>query len=61
MRLGWKKAWGTFKRKLLKRYIWKHQSAKREWKKGRAKGGILTGIRRDCEVEEKEGVAKDKW
>ena len=54
------RAWKTFKRKLWKRYIWKHQSAKREWKKGRAKDGILTGVRRDCEMEgkmeEEEGV-----
>lgn len=45
----------TLKKRLLKRYIWKHQSAKKEWKKGKAKSGILTRVRIDCEKEEEMG------
>lgn len=40
------------KERLLEEYIWKEQTAKREYKKGSAKGGILVGIREGLGMEE---------
>ena len=43
--------------KLSKDYIWKAKAATRESKKGRAKGGLLVGIRN----EKGEHVAVEEW
>ncbi|KMQ86341.1 hypothetical protein RF55_14685, partial [Lasius niger] len=40
------RGWEIIKRSLSKRFSWKCQYAIREKKKGRAKGGIITGIRK---------------
>jgi len=60
--LGGKKGWGGIKGKLPKGYVWGAQWARRESKKGRAKGGMVMGIRKEwtekgrrIEVEE-EGI-----
>jgi len=57
-----KKGWGGIKGKLPKRYVWGAQWARKESKKGRAKGGMVMGIRKEwmekgrgIEVEE-EGI-----
>lgn len=44
--------WGKLYEKLPRGWKWKCQHAKRESKKGRARGGIITGVR--CEIEERE-------
>lgn len=48
--------WVKIKSRLSQNFIWVHQAAKRENKKGRAKGGILTGVRKNWSTEE----VKDK-
>jgi len=48
------KDWEKKKKDLPKEFIWKSQHATREKKKGRAKGGIITGVRRG--IEEIDGV-----
>lgn len=46
------KQWERLKEKLSDKFIWKCAAAKREKIKGRAKGGIITGIRRGVREEE---------
>lgn len=67
------KEWGNMKQKLPSGWKWRYQEAKREKKKGRAMGGIITGVREGIEEEEgdtgeREGiqerrikVEKEKW
>lgn len=44
--------WGKLKGRMPEGWRWKSQPAKRDSKKGRAKGGIITGVRK--EIEERE-------
>lgn len=46
------KGWERVKERLPEGYTWKEQTARREHKKGRAKGGMLVGIR--------EGIGREK-
>lgn len=68
------KRWDRVKNKLPKEYGWRVQWARKGSKKGRAKGGILMGIRKELmigkekETEEEEGriigeikVEGEKW
>lgn len=48
------KNWEKIRNKLPGGYVWKYQPAVRENKKGRAKGGIITGVVKDWEVREEE-------
>jgi len=53
------KEWGSLKLRLSKRFVWKCQYVVRVKKKGRAKGGIITGIRKGTEeinVEETKAI-----
>ena len=50
------KEWKNLKSKLPKEYKWKCEEAKRNNKKGRAKGGIITGVRKEIEEVEEKGV-----
>ena len=45
------KYWKNWEKKLPKDFEWEYQYAIRENKKGRAKGGILTGVRRTIKTE----------
>ena len=48
--------WGYIERRLPRGYVWFRQWPQRERKKGRAIGGMLTGVRKGLEVvEEGEG------
>lgn len=51
-----KKAWESIKDRLPEEYKWKMQEAKREYKKGRTKGDMILGIKKDLieEVIEEE-------
>lgn len=67
------KEWEKWEKKMPKGWDWKCQGAKREEKKGRAKGGIITGVRWEMRTEEKESeyidgveerrvrIGKDEW
>ncbi len=66
------KGWEKLAKRLPKEYEWKCKAAKREKKKGRASGGIITGVRKDIVVEDNnfefDGAVKnvvkigdDKW
>ncbi|XP_050471575.1 golgin subfamily A member 6-like protein 22 [Bombus huntii] len=47
--------WERVKHRLPKEYDWKCRAARREWRKGRAKGGIITGVNKNLrEIEYKE-------
>ncbi|CAD6240933.1 GSCOCG00012595001-RA-CDS, partial [Cotesia congregata] len=46
------KEWGWWERRLPKEWVWKYEPARRENKRGRAKGGIFSGVKR--------GLKKDK-
>lgn len=46
------KQWERLKEKLPDKFIWKCAAVKREKIKGKAKGGIITGIRRGVREEE---------
>lgn len=47
--------WERVKHRLPKEYVWKCRAARREKKKGRARGGILTGTNKNLrEIECKE-------
>lgn len=47
--------WKRVKHRLPKEYDWKCRAARREWRKGRAKGGIITGVNENLrEIEYKE-------
>jgi len=51
--------WGSLKLRLSKRFVWKCQYAVRAKRKGRAKGGIITGVRKGIEeinVEETKTI-----
>lgn len=48
------KNWEKLEKRLPKEYKWKCRPAKREKKRGRASGGIITGVRIDIEVKERE-------
>jgi len=48
------KEWEGIERKLPKGYIWGTKWAKREYKKGRAKGGMIMGIRKEIIEKGKE-------
>ncbi|TGZ46879.1 Uncharacterized protein DBV15_12501, partial [Temnothorax longispinosus] len=53
------KEWEKMKRNMSKKFVWKCQYAIREKCKGRAKGGIITGIRKEIEeidIKEVESV-----
>ena len=50
--------WENFKDTLPNDWTWKYRQAKRSHKKGRAKGGIVTGIKRIFK-EEREGYCSD--
>ncbi|XP_077272062.1 uncharacterized protein LOC143902767 [Temnothorax americanus] len=47
------KEWSKVKKIMPERYVWKCQPATREKKRGRARGGIITGVRKGLEVEER--------
>ncbi|XP_018406609.1 PREDICTED: uncharacterized protein LOC108782751 [Cyphomyrmex costatus] len=53
------KKWNKIKRKLPKGFTWKCQAAKRKNRKGRAMGGIITGVREGIE-EVGEGGEKSE-
>ncbi|KYN04775.1 hypothetical protein ALC62_04348 [Cyphomyrmex costatus] len=65
------KEWENMKQRLPKGWKWRYQEAKREKKKNRAMGEIITGVREGIEevdIEEREGiqerrikVEKEKW
>lgn len=46
-----KKAWESIKDRLPKGYKWKMQETKKEYKRGRAKGDMILGIKKDL-IEE---------
>lgn len=46
------KKWNKLKEKLPQDYKWKCQFAKKEKSKGTAKGGIITGVKKDIKEEE---------
>jgi len=51
--------WGSLKLRLSKRFVWKCQYAVRVKRKGRARRGIITGIRKEIEeinVEEMKAI-----
>jgi len=48
-----KNDWEKLKEKMPEGWKWRCQPASRECKKGRAKGGIITGIRVDLEEKER--------
>ncbi|XP_018405647.1 PREDICTED: golgin subfamily A member 6-like protein 6 [Cyphomyrmex costatus] len=50
--------WENLKERMPEGWRWRQQSASRDCKKGRAKGGIITGVR--TELEEKENVCKEE-
>ncbi len=50
------KNWENTRNKLPKEYRWKSEHAKRSKKRGRAKGGIITGIKEDVEEIEEERI-----
>ena len=55
------KEWERLERKMPEGWKWRCQPAEKDCKKGRAKGGIVTGVRRELEekevgYEEKEGL-----
>ncbi|KAJ3651306.1 hypothetical protein Zmor_017356 [Zophobas morio] len=57
--------WNKLKDVLPKEFQWKLQGAKKEKRKGRAKGGIITGVKKDIkEIEEgaieMEGIVERK-
>ncbi|TGZ50550.1 Uncharacterized protein DBV15_12351 [Temnothorax longispinosus] len=57
------KEWSKVKKRMPERYVSKCQPATREKKRGRAREGIITGVRKGLEVEgrierEEEGVVK---
>lgn len=59
------KEWDRWKNKLPEKWSWRCQGAERANRKGRAKGGIVTGIRKDMEInkidqEEIEGIQR-RW
>ncbi|XP_024874051.1 trichohyalin-like [Temnothorax curvispinosus] len=53
------KQWEKLKDKLPDKFIWKSTAAKREKTKGRARGGIITGIRRGVKEEETTNERED--
>ncbi|XP_018400175.1 PREDICTED: golgin subfamily A member 6-like protein 22 [Cyphomyrmex costatus] len=67
------KEWEKLKEKMPEEWKWKCQPARRDCKKGRAKGGIVTGVRKELEerevgYEEKEGfqerevvIDRERW
>ena len=57
------KNWLTMKSFLPKGYMWRMQEAKKEQAKGRAMGGMVSGVRRELGAEEKkdrEGEEKER-
>ncbi|TGZ54682.1 hypothetical protein DBV15_12603 [Temnothorax longispinosus] len=53
------KEWEKIKKNMSKKFVWKCQFAIREKGKGRAKGGIMTGVRKEIEeidIKEVESV-----
>ncbi|KYN04961.1 hypothetical protein ALC62_04156 [Cyphomyrmex costatus] len=59
------KEWGKLKEKMPKEWRWKCQPADRDKRRGRAKGGIITGIRKEIEenkeeLESREGIQERK-
>jgi len=50
------RGWEAIKRSLSERFSWKCQYAIKEKKKGRAKGGIITGIRKGLDEVRGEEV-----
>lgn len=59
------KEWNTWKKKLPVEWTWLCQGATRTSKKGRAKGGIITGIKKEMDIQkremgEKEGIQR-RW
>jgi len=48
------------KLRLSKRFVWKCQYAVRAQKKGRAKGGIITGVRKGINENNVENES-DRW
>jgi len=54
-----KKGWEGIKGKLPKGYVWGSQWARRESKKGRAKGGVIMGIRKEW-IEKGRGIEVEK-
>lgn len=66
------KEWEKIRSKLPSKFIWKCQYAERDERKGRAKGGIVTGVRRGMEeiafadnnvngVQERRLIDGDRW
>ncbi|XP_029680877.1 uncharacterized protein LOC115246303 [Formica exsecta] len=53
------KGWGKVKDRLPKEFTWKMQTAKRKNKKGRARGGMLLGVKKNIRVEE-EGEEEEE-
>lgn len=47
------KDWKNWENRLSKKFVWKAVPARREAKKGRAKGGFLIGIKKDWVVGKK--------
>ncbi|EZA51990.1 hypothetical protein X777_09449 [Ooceraea biroi] len=52
--------WNWLEMRLPKNYIWKRQTARRVSKKGRAKGGMILGVRKELYVREKGGEGTEK-
>lgn len=48
------RGWGKVEEKLPKGYRWSRKWAERQSKKGRAKGGIIVGVRSDIKIEGEE-------
>jgi len=48
------KGWERMREKLPREFSWKVQWAKKRNKKGRAKGGMMMGVRKELESKEEE-------
>lgn len=54
------KVWEKMLNRMPGEFRWRAQFARRDAKKGRAKSGIVTGVRREIEEIEQEGVNSER-
>jgi exonuclease III len=54
------KGWERLEKRMPREFEWKCQYAERESKKGRAKGGIIMGVKKGLEEENGSGVKEER-
>ncbi|EZA53802.1 hypothetical protein X777_06866 [Ooceraea biroi] len=52
--------WNWLEMRLPKNYIWRRQAARRISKKGKAKGGMILGVRKELHVREEGGEGTEE-